>query len=142
MKNKKCIKCKLHKPLDQFYKHSEMKDGFLSKCKDCSKKDVRENYKKNREHYADYERKRSQNPERKKRLLEYQRKMRKDSPLKSKARYALSNAIRDGKIKKEPCAICGDENSEAHHVDYNKFLDVIWLCRKHHLIQHKKESYE
>jgi hypothetical protein len=36
---KKCFKCSLEKPLDDFYKHKEMSDGHLNKCIECTKKD-------------------------------------------------------------------------------------------------------
>ncbi len=51
----------------------------------------------------------------------------------------LNHAIRDGKVKRLPCSVCGDPKSEAHHHDYNKPLDVIFFCDKHH---HEHESPE
>lgn len=53
-------------------------------------------------------------------------------PEKIRAREILSLAIKKRKIIKKPCEICGEQISQAHHEDYSKPLDVIWLCRKHH----------
>lgn len=56
--------------------------------------------------------------------------------LKVMARQDTRNAVRDGVLEKQPCAICGSASSEAHHEDYDKPLDVIWLCRAHHAQTH------
>lgn len=54
-------------------------------------------------------------------------------PERIKARHKVSNAIRDGKLFKTACAVCGNIKVEGHHEDYSKPLEVIWLCRKHHV---------
>lgn len=46
--------------------------------------------------------------------------------------WKVNNAIRSGRLVKQPCIICGSLLSEAHHADYSKPLEVEWLCRKHH----------
>lgn len=52
-----------------------------------------------------------------------------------KAQHAVTNAIRDGRLERLPCEICG-EWAEAHHTDYTKPLDVRWLCPAHHREEH------
>ena len=55
-------------------------------------------------------------------------------PEKNRAHMAVARAIKSGKLIRQPCEVCGDVKSQAHHPDYSKPLDVQWLCLKHHRI--------
>ena len=45
-------------------------------------------------------------------------------------------AVKKSRNKKQTCKICGKKKVEAHHKDYSKPLDVVWLCHKHHMDEH------
>jgi len=124
---KTCFKCHETLPLSQFYEHPMMKDGHLGKCKRCTRTDVRENYRVRRDQYIVYEQGRY-GPERIAGIVASKKR----HPEHHRARVHLHNAVSRGKIQKEPCEVCGDPKSEAHHDDYSKPLEVRWLCRKHH----------
>jgi len=64
--------------------------------------------------------------------IAYTRKYRETNKLKCWARYQVRKALRNGTLCKEPCKVCGSLDVEAHHEDYNKPLDVTWLCGEHH----------
>lgn len=55
------------------------------------------------------------------------------------ARIRVNQALKKGKIKKGIC-FCGEKQVFAHHRDYKKPLDVIWLCRKHHREEHMNRN--
>ena len=70
----------------------------------------------------------------------YKKVQRERYPEKIAARMKLYNAVKKGILKKQPCEICNDIESEAHHFDYSKPLDVRWLCKVHHKNLHRLES--
>lgn len=135
---KKCFKCEVSKRLSEFYTHRGMADKHLGKCKDCTKKDSAKRYWNEREKIIIYEKKRFKDPRRKRKKLEYQRIRRRRFPEKDKARRMVQIHLKSGKITKSPCRDCGSLMVQAHHTDYSKGLDVIWLCRQHHVIEHGK----
>jgi hypothetical protein len=59
-----------------------------------------------------------------------------EHPDKAHARDAVGNAVRRGKLIRQPCEVCGSPNADAHHEDYSKPLEVRWFCRAHHLELH------
>ncbi len=109
-----------------------MKDGRLNKCKECTKKDVKENREKNASQYAVYERKRFKTKKRKGQILATQRKRRQRNPEKQSAYGKVYRAIKNRTLKKGNCEVCGSPETQAHHEDYLRPLDVKWLCFKHH----------
>ncbi len=131
---KECFKCKRVLDLTEFYKHPQMKDGHLNKCKECTKKDVSEKYYSEHESRAEYERKRNKTPHRKAQVIKYMRKNREDNPEKYKARSVVSGAIKTNKlVRPNHCSICNELcKPHAHHEDYSRPLDIVWVCVRCH----------
>ena len=135
MTTKRCFKCLCEKPLDAFYKHAAMGDGHLGKCKDCAKADVKKHRQENLEAVRAYDKLRASQPHRVALAKRVQAAWRSKHPNRRAAQNALANAVRDGRVKKSPCWVCG-EKAEAHHPDYDRPLDVVWLCSAHHSQAH------
>lgn len=146
---KKCRECNIVKDESEYYKDT-------AKCKECVKSRVRKHREINIEKIRAYDRERGQSEKRKSKNKEYQDGIKKNNPdkwreirrdacnkyrsgnrIKSNAMQQLERAVKAGIVKKLPCSICGDINSEAHHPNYQKALKVIWLCDKHHKEIHK-----
>lgn len=136
MKTKTCFKCHLLQPITEFYRHRMMGDGFLGKCKTCAKKDVRANYALNRESYSAYDQERHKSPERRAQIAAASARTRSRNPEKAHAWRAVWAALKSGHLTKRPCEVCGEEESQAHHDDYSKPLDVRWLCFPCHRAVH------
>lgn len=137
---KKCFKCGKSKQLTAFYKHAQMKDGYLNKCKECNKKDIKLNYEINmtKEGFVEKERKRGREKYRRlypnsgkgdtKRNIRYAEKY----PEKLYAKFASARL-------KKPF-----HSAEKHHWSYNEdhYTDVIWLIKKEHMKCHRFIVYD
>ena len=56
------------------------------------------------------------------------------------AQKTLNRAVRNGKIKRSTCEVCGEIKVHGHHDDYQYPLNVHWLCPVHHTELHTKAS--
>ena len=134
---KQCFKCNKEKPLEDFYKHPQMADGRVNKCKECNKLDVKENRKSRLEYYRAYDRERGNRQD-----AAYRKRYQENNPIKYGAGYMVSNAVRDGKLNRgevcESCNRCG--KLHGHHDDYSKPLEVRWLCIPCHFEWHAKHG--
>lgn len=64
-------------------------------------------------------------------------------PVKRRARIAVGNALRDGRLVRGACVREGEDckgRIEAHHPDYSKPLLVVWACSKHHGALDREEA--
>ena len=90
MQEKKCIKCEVTKPLDEFSKHKRRKDGHQPYCKGCRKEYDAQRYQNNSEREKERTRKYSQ--EHKKERNEWARNRRANDPALN-LRRNVSNMI-------------------------------------------------
>jgi len=145
---KACIKCSVVKPLDEYYAHKKMADQRLGICKDCHRAAVRVLYFEKmkdpewRERELGRQREKSARSRRagesstteiirRSKMAWAERNLE-----KRKAHTMAGNAIRDGRLIRKPCEVCGKTKVDAHHDDYSKPLEVRWLCRRHHADVH------
>lgn len=92
----------------------------------------RERNKKNRENYPD-------------KYYEYFKKYRENNMEKILAQAKLKYHVdKQNILRPNNCSICksSDYRIEAHHFDYSKPLDVLWVCQKCHLVLHQRINEE
>lgn len=119
-----CVRCKESKPLECFANFKETKDGKQSWCKDCFRVYLRHRHRA---------RPLSPQPKRKR---TYNRRY---EPKKQKARWLVHQAVNKGElVRPAECDQCGRGKCriEGHHEDYDKPLDVEWLCKSCHSYRH------
>ena len=61
-------------------------------------------------------------------------------PNRVKAHDMVANEVKQGRMTRLPCEVCGIKRTHGHHEDYSKPLDVRWLCPGCHIAEHRKAS--
>lgn len=136
-----CKHCAQEKPIEGFYLSNK------SKCKECIKAAVNAHRQENLERVRAYDRLRGSMPHRVAARAEYAKtpayvkshaaatsRWAAKHPERRKANILVGNAVRDGRLMPWPCCAvpeCGDK-PQGHHPDYDRPLDVVWLCPTHH----------
>ncbi len=146
---KPCIKCNEVKPLSDFYRHARMKDGHFNKCISCAKNDSIKNREINSDYYKEYDSFRGKT--RKKKSIDIGREFRKKWEFLNqdavRCHKEVAKAIKSGLLDKPivcpKCNIVLDKSKiHAHHEDYLKPLDVVWMCYKCHAKHHGRDISE
>ena len=116
--SKQCTKCGRELPLTYFDKDSRPSRGYYSSCKECKAKYRRAN--KDKLLRSQYERRR--------------RKFDEIAPQRKAWNAVYCAAITGSLDRSDECSICGARgNIQAHHHDYSKPFDVVWVCQDCHV---------
>ena len=136
---KKCFKCLLEKPIDEFYRHPKMGDGYLGKCKDCTRSDTERRRKEKEATDPEWVKKeaarhREKGRNQAKRPFSYShaQSYRQRYPEKLKARSVSQRLCRE------------IEGNQLHHWSYNPkdAKDVIELTTRQHGKAHRFLVYD
>lgn len=122
-----CARCKLDKSSDDFYKNNR------SYCKRCMSSKASEWRLKNPERFQAIREKHKEKAKIRYKKW-YKENGRGRNSLQQAAHYLVFMAIKEGVLTRpSTCAKCGrGKRIEAHHENYYKPLDVIWLCNRCH----------
>lgn len=141
---KECFKCNKVLSIKMFYKHKQMGDGHLNKCKECTKNDVKQKYIENIKdpEYINKERKRGRE--------KYYRLNYKElpKPSKDKKKAIMKRYYEkypEKKIMRRIVSSLGKPKKgfNNHHWSYNSehSKDVIILSIKDHNLIHRFLTY-
>jgi hypothetical protein len=135
-----CFKCDKSKPLDCFYKHKQMSDGYLGKCKECTKNDIKIRTNKLLENPEWVEKEQTRQREKYYRL-EYKDLHKPDSKTKKEQMNRYINKYPEKKMAKQHMGKMKPliKGNNLHHWSYNDihFKDIIELTVAKHNFIHR-----
>ena len=144
--SKKCFKCGRILPLSEFYKHSQMADGHLNKCKECTKRDVHNKYEDNRQDPSYMEKERARGRDKYKRLYgNFNPELFEARPKQRICeRYMNANLARNAKralLLRQPWLSMPPEITHVHHWSYKEPYQIFVVNRLTHYRIHHLTRY-
>lgn len=149
---KKCSRCGRVMPEECFSSDRTKKSGLSIACKDCNAERCRRYYDRKYRGVKDsglikrgWTKGKSKREARDSINAACKRRWGNQSKrVKGKAKFKLHQSIVSGEVEKGTfCLVCGSRKEvQAHHEDYNRPLDVIWLCRQCHAFFHNEKRSE
>lgn len=128
---KTCSTCATEKPKSEFQTRIASKDGLTAACKQCLSARDAKRYEKEREIRSARQKMYISTPEGKAAHKRAIKNWQEKNQIRRAAHVILNNALRNKTVIPQQCWECG-KKAEAHHPDYSRPLDVVWLCKKHH----------
>lgn len=123
---KECNRCKKNLNISNFT-YEKSHNGYRYVCRKCDAKRAKEYFERT-------------NTQRRESLRANWRRATANAmekhPEKWEARRLTRLAVLKGELEQGVCEVCGVEETQAHHDDYSKPLNVRWLCKKHHYEEH------
>jgi hypothetical protein len=136
---KVCFKCRQCKPIAEFYRHPDMADGVLGKCKACTRVDVTRHRLLHIDRVREAERLRPRDASK---MVARKRAWNQRYPERMRAHNIAARAKLVGPKRCERCR-SDRRRLEKHHTDYSRPLVVEWLCKPcHYLADELRRSRE
>lgn len=139
-----CFKCNEMKPLSEYYRHSQMGDGLLNKCKSCTKKDTKRQSEINTSTPEGLEKERARNRDKYHRLG-YKEKHKPTPELKAQSIKNYKEKYPEKyRAKNKSQSIQKTKGNELHHWNYNEDYarDVFELDVEGHAKLHRFLVYD
>ena len=131
-----CCRCHQEKSIGEFILNKSKPLGYEYRCRECSQiyegkraKTPQKIAQVTRWHQSEYGKLRGRLNRARRFTL---------NPERYRAKDLIHSLVERGIIQRQPCAKCGDMKSQAHHPDYSKPLEVVWLCQAHHSEEHRR----
>jgi hypothetical protein len=108
-----CWMCRRRLPVEEFSFSRSNYDGLSSHCRECGKAYKLQHYE---QYYGEY--------------YERTRQYRREKPERYRCYWIVQEAIKNGDlVRPGMCSKCGKRDDiVAHHDDYNRPFDIVWLC--------------